>query len=464
VATRLEDLEATLASHPDRVLVIAGAGVAMATHPGHPCAGRSGLLRHGVRWCRDRCPTLDPSLLASYEGLLAAGELLHVATFIAQRLRSVREGEYAAWLTESVGQLQVVDDRLIRALLGWGCQIATTNYDTLVERVSGRASITWMDHALALEFLLGDSTDVLHLHGQYQRPETVVLDARSYGEVCLDESAQNGLRVALTARTVVFVGYGAGLDDPNFGHLLAWSRQAVQHSMRTHYRLVREPELKQAVQECQGLSIQPISYGGEYADLAPFLAALGERAQRRRQPRDALQQLTRGQDDYRSCAEELRRQRAALSPADYVRRRLALARELWRVGGRRTAALDMNGVFTHEAANLDPGERVPLGLDVAEMLLDDELERMAASILEQVLPDLEISGIPAGVLARFRQLHLRCLTDLCAYRETLEAIARALPHAWGEERQRLEVQRAEVHLLQGELGEALNGLDDEGVL
>jgi hypothetical protein len=119
-------------------------------------------------------------------------------------------------------------------------QIATTNYDSLIEQVSGRGAITWREPGYAIQFLWGDSTDVLHLHGYYQRPETVVLDARTYDDICKDEMTQNALRTTLTARTVVFVGCGEGLNDPNFGQLFRWSRQALSQSLYMHYRLVRE--------------------------------------------------------------------------------------------------------------------------------------------------------------------------------------------------------------------------------
>jgi hypothetical protein len=41
------------------VAVIAGAGVTMAATKSAPTAGWTGLLQHGVHYCRDVNPTLD---------------------------------------------------------------------------------------------------------------------------------------------------------------------------------------------------------------------------------------------------------------------------------------------------------------------------------------------------------------------------------------------------------------------
>jgi hypothetical protein len=274
VATPLDDLNDELASHPQRVLVVAGTGVSLATDPSNSCAGWGGLLRHGVQWCRDRCPAIRRDWFDVVEGLLRLGKLVEAAGLVAGELRRMHDGEYARWLMESVGELKVGNDQLIRALLGWDVQIATTNYDSLIEHVSGRGAVTWRDPGLVTQFLRGDSADILHLHGHYHRADTVVLDARNYEDICRDEATQNALRTCLTSRTVVFVGCGAGLEDPNFGQLFEWSRQALAHSVYTHFRLVLESELAEVSDQCRGLPVLPIAYGAAHADLAPFLPPL----------------------------------------------------------------------------------------------------------------------------------------------------------------------------------------------
>ena len=136
MSTHLEDLETVLVKRPHQVLVIAGAGVSMATDPTNPCAGWLGLLRHGLQWSRERYSTTQlQEKIHLYEQLLEKGDMIQVANFIVTTLRSAYEGEYFRWLTESIGRLRVVNNQVIQALVGWNVQIATTNYDNLIEKV-----------------------------------------------------------------------------------------------------------------------------------------------------------------------------------------------------------------------------------------------------------------------------------------------------------------------------------------
>lgn len=462
MSTHLEDLETVLVNRPQQVLVIAGAGVSMATDPTNTCAGWPGLLRHGLQWCRERYAAAQLQTQVSlYEQLLQTDEMIPVANFIVTTLRFAHEGEYFQWLTESIGRLRAVNNQIVHALLGWNAQIATTNYDNLIEEIGQREAITWHDRGRVHQFLRGDCLAVLHLHGHYQRPDTVVLDARKYQEICQDQPTQANLRAFLMTRTIVFVGCGAGLVDPNFGSLIAWSRDALAHSPYTHYRLVRECELPQVEEECRGLPIRPISYGPNYDDLGPFVSALADRIRVRCTPVPKLEFLEQRQADYITRREQLETDRSSLSAAEYVRRHFELAQELWQAGGHRQAALDLNGVFTRTKADLTGDERVRFGLRLAEMLLDDGLERYAAHILQPLAVDVDVSDISQDIVACYRRLHVRSMNVLCAHLETLEAIDRALPFAIGEERARLQAQRGEIQLLQGELDDAVHSLDDE---
>ena len=176
-------------------------------------------------------------------------------------------------------------------------------------------------------------------------PETVVLGAKTYADICRDPSAQNILRSVFTRDTIVFVGCGAGVDDPNFGGLLEWSKDALKNCQHTHYHLVRESELKSVAAQYKGLSVAPIVYGSDYADLAPFLEGMAERVKQQAKTPLPLDVLSTGQTDYEQRRRELAEQKN-LPAKDFVRRNFELARELWLAGGRRTAALNMNSTLT----------------------------------------------------------------------------------------------------------------------
>jgi hypothetical protein len=62
--------------------------------------------------------------------------------------------------------------------------LATLNYDSLIEQASGRKSVTWLREDKVQEILRREITDgVLHLHGWFDEPESVVLGSMSYQQV-----------------------------------------------------------------------------------------------------------------------------------------------------------------------------------------------------------------------------------------------------------------------------------------
>ncbi len=121
----------------------------------------------------------------------------------------------------------------------------------------------------------GDEPGVLHLHGWWDDPESVVLGIRSYEKVLGDAHAQAMQRALRSLRTLLFVGCGAGLGDPNFGALLEWSRGVFAGSQTRHYRLALESEVAELQrQHPDEERIIVLSYGKGHGDLAPYLRDL----------------------------------------------------------------------------------------------------------------------------------------------------------------------------------------------
>jgi hypothetical protein len=204
-------------------------------------------------------------------------DLLSAAEKVATKLAN-QGGEYSRWLRETVGTLRVKDSRLIKALVGLNVPVLTTNYDSLIEDVTGWPSVTWRQSS-AVEYLIrGDEQGVLHLHGHWHDPQSVVLGVRSYSQILGDTHAQAMLQALRATRSFLFVGFGAGLTDPNFAALLRWARDAFSMSEFRHYRLVRSSEVA-GVQADYDPSdrIFVLSYGDNYEDLPAFLEQLAVR-------------------------------------------------------------------------------------------------------------------------------------------------------------------------------------------
>jgi hypothetical protein len=453
--TLIEELEDELVHHRDRVLVIASAGVSIASTECNPVASWRGLLREGVEYCAARCAGLPTGWRTRMLAQLEQGdlvEMLSVAEDISTRLGFPTGGDYAGWLKATVGSLRATSPRLIQSLGAWNVQIATTNYDELIEEVTGRKAITWSERALANQFLRGDIKDILHVHGFWRNPQSVILGIRSYEEILRDDFMQALLQGFLMNRTLIFVGCGAGLEDPNFGALLRWCQRVLACSVHNHFRLACRTEIEQfAAQHPPGSRIKIVDYGAEHQDLVTFLEGITSRVRQRSVPQDPTQQLLLAQADVEMRRADLNSRCAELGATDYLLGVLGIAWELWQTGGRTSAWMILAGAFDRQASGLSPTDRLRIGIELAQMMVEDQMSERATPVLQRLTRDAGDSTVPSSLTALFWQLQVRCFTDLCAYAEAVQAIRHALTATSDENsRARLLAELAEIQLLQGD--------------
>jgi hypothetical protein len=234
-----ERLQRAVASDPNPILVV-GAGVSLASASSARSWKR--LVEHGIDYANE-AGALDDSLADALRARLASkvpSELIEVASEVEQRLRA-RSGEFERWLTESVGDLKVSDSALIRALRRLGVKIATTNYDLLLTQNGGPPPYTWQQPQQCLRVLFGDEEGIVHLHGVYSDAESVVFGRGGYNRLLANEREQFLERMAGLGGTLIFVGCGTGLEDPNVGSLLEWiDAWSPPHK---HYRLCTNVKL-----------------------------------------------------------------------------------------------------------------------------------------------------------------------------------------------------------------------------
>jgi hypothetical protein len=258
-----------------RVVAVVGTGVSIAATRNNQVASWKGLLRDGLERCRSLDLCSEESAIhirAQIDGDLV--DLLCAAENIAERLGAPDGPEYAVWLEQSVGKLTVEDPTLLQELVALNVPILTTNYDSLVEHITGLRPVTWKDRRRAESVATGRSDGVLHLHGHWEQPESVVLGVRAYEAILADVHAQNMLRAIRTMRTLVFVGFGDGLRDPNFGGLLRWAGNVFAESAITHFRLCLQSDYEQHRANQPDARISLIPYGTAHGHLPAFLNRL----------------------------------------------------------------------------------------------------------------------------------------------------------------------------------------------
>ncbi len=266
-----------------RVTCIIGAGVSVAASGGARTASWIGLLRDGIERCTAVVPGLAPRWPDRMRDMIELGTegdteaLLSVAEQITVKLGGLSGGELKRWLRETLSPeaMPLRFGDVPHALAGLGVPLLTTNYDDLLEAATGLRALDWKDTADVERVLRGEDRAIVHLHGYWRRSESLVLGVRSYEEVVKNAHAQAVLRALRMTKTLLFVGFGAGLEDPNFGGLLRWTREVFHSSEVRHFRLARaEDVVGVQAQHRSDERMFVLSYGTKFEELAPFLTGL----------------------------------------------------------------------------------------------------------------------------------------------------------------------------------------------
>ena len=261
-----------------RVIPVVGTGVSYWSTDSDPGSTWTGLLADAIDYVSASGADLPNGWQCAQRTRLESGTteaLIGIAAEIVDLLGGHESGRYREWLRRSIGRLRVSRADLIEEVGKLGRVVATTNYDGLIEEAIGGPAVTWLDRSVLHQVITGDNYGVLHLHGYWENPESVVFDARSYDRITQDEFAQAIIRSLAVMHSFLFIGFGSGLHDPNFSRLRAWMRTWAHHSPYGHFRLVRSSDLSEiSAAHPPEERIIPIVYGDNYSDLPGFLADL----------------------------------------------------------------------------------------------------------------------------------------------------------------------------------------------
>lgn len=267
------------------IVFVVGTGVSAGITAGAKTATWVGLIESG----RDRLVELNPSLKGGWENVVNltlgyalenqdVSSLVNAAGMVSAKFKEISPQAFANWLSADIGELPRQNLTNAQALLKLPYPILTTNYDTLLETVGRRDSACWTEAASIQQVLAGTSNSIGHIHGVWDRPDSVVLSESDYTTLLASDAAQHLQRAASSIKSLVYVGFGSGLDDPNFASLLEWHRTTFSQSGITHFRLCRSSDLESLRAAHKSDNIEPIVYGDGYDDLAGFLESLSPSA------------------------------------------------------------------------------------------------------------------------------------------------------------------------------------------
>jgi formylglycine-generating enzyme required for sulfatase activity len=275
-----------------KLIAVVGAGVTIAASDNAPCASWKGLLRDGIEHCEHfGTPKLSTDQSRLCQKLLDSEDLdlyLSVAAIIESKLASPDGPEWSRWLESTVGSLEIHDQRIIDAVHSLRVPIITTNYDDLLDRAAhstGLPFYTWRNSSQWVSSLSNESPPILHLHGHWREPGSVTLGIGSYYRLLQAEGVQTIERALGQFNTLLFIGFGKGLEDPNFRSLVNFF-SGPGAGLHRHYWLVLDTDVAKI--ESKG-SVFPLGYGPSHSFLADFLYDLS-------QPDDGTEWSSTGRD------------------------------------------------------------------------------------------------------------------------------------------------------------------------
>ncbi|KFY28470.1 hypothetical protein V491_00446 [Pseudogymnoascus sp. VKM F-3775] len=297
----------------NRLAIITGAGVTL-----HATADISGKPHSRIEWTDLMRNGLDHLVSEGYvdtsnrrtkRAYDALGDpevdgLLDAANIVASQMK--QHGQFRTWLESVFGSLSqeinhpaLID--VLKALHERGATLLTTNYDDVLEKHCGLQRIGRSNQDDISRFQRGDLKGVFHIHGSYLDAHEVVLDTTDYYEVKHSGVVQHMLKAFLQDKTVLFVGCGSGLEDPNFDALLRWASKRHKNLPRQHYLLIRDGD---------SVNYQPllrVKYGPRYEDLVLYLKRLlDDHTDAQSQARPHLNAPMRGLSAYMFFANEQR--------------------------------------------------------------------------------------------------------------------------------------------------------------
>jgi len=265
-----------------RLAIIIGAGVTLnvtADTSGKPLSRITwtGLIRNGLDYLVSE-GYVDKShrrTKRAYDALEdpEVDGLLDAANTVSSQLK--QHGQFPTWLESVFGSLSqeircpaLLD--VLKALYERGATLLTTNYDDILEKHCGLQRIGRSNQDDVSRFRRGDLNGIFHIHGSYHDAHEVVLDTTDYYDVKNSDMVQDMLRTFLQDKTILFVGCGSGLEDPNFDALLRWASQRHKDIPHRHCLLIRDDD---------SVKYQPllrVKYGPRYEDLVVYLKRLLE--------------------------------------------------------------------------------------------------------------------------------------------------------------------------------------------
>ncbi|MCG2589509.1 SIR2 family NAD-dependent protein deacylase, partial [Rhodohalobacter sulfatireducens] len=226
-STFKKDLKKAILAPGERVVFVIGTGVSIAATENQEI-GWVGLIRNGLEYLNNHFPNFNEQY-KKYSRFLEDSpqpdDLIFLGSKIQELLSEHGKGAFKDWLEHYFEQFEIKNSQILEALRrihDSGIIIATTNYDNLLSEWLEIPPVT-LQSLDEFDKALRHGEAILHFHGHYTQPDSIVLGERSYHNISENIKGQHFLRILRSPYTPVFIGFGAGLEDPNIGNMLSWA-------------------------------------------------------------------------------------------------------------------------------------------------------------------------------------------------------------------------------------------------
>ncbi len=246
-----------------RMLPFFGAGVSKSLCP----ASKSWveLIESGAAYLSEQSD-FNAGLVHSMLEQPSPAMLTAAATVVQSDLKRINR--FGEWVAREFETLKPSTDGIASAIAAYSGPILTTNYDDLVEQATGFKTVTFSDGGQdARRALQVREPAVIHLHGFWKDPDSLVFSAGDYGRAVNDSRLQVIQQSLAVMSVFLFVGCGEGLEDPNIGSLLAQFNEWGTPDLRS-------VALTRGDRRSPLPGVDAHSYGDEFDDLEPYLKSL----------------------------------------------------------------------------------------------------------------------------------------------------------------------------------------------
>lgn len=274
--TELEQLKRAWRNR--NLIPFVGSGVSQAA-AGLPTWGQ--LLDHGIEHLKKNQKKfkVDQAVLDSISVASSEGHLVDGFLTLQKALGGPKSDAYQAFLLSQFSKPIVKDRKILDAIAGLSARVVvTTNYDELLEDygvVPNKVSATWLEPQDILTLLRG-GPGVIHLHGVWHHPPSVILSSEDYSRIVHGPETSIQVSQALFhSGILLFIGCSiAGVEDQHLSTLLAQFVQIKGNLLdraEPNFILFKEDAPADEMAAAIRLGLRPVIYGKEYGDLPEFL-------------------------------------------------------------------------------------------------------------------------------------------------------------------------------------------------